>query len=106
MKARKILRPKEAWARFGRGKTAFETNYRFHSPGDPFVPGTTIERLKPIRLGPRSVGFLEHEVDRLIDQLAEAGGHAESRGVKAARDAGTGTRRVFITDRKPEDLNK
>jgi predicted DNA-binding transcriptional regulator AlpA len=88
-KPRKILRPKETWARFGRGKTAFEENYRWHSPDDPFVTGTRIKRLKPIRLGPRNVGFLEHEVDQLIDQLAEAGGHSESKAknVKAARGA-------------------
>ena len=110
MKPRKILRPKEAWARLARGKTAFEENYRFHTPNDPFIPGTQIERLKSIRLGPRNVGFLEHEIDALIDALAESGGHTESKAknVKAARDAKVGARTtVFLTDAKmPQGLEQ
>jgi hypothetical protein len=49
----------------------FEDNYRFHSADDPYVPDTTIPRLRPIPLGPRNVGYLEHEVDDLIDALAK-----------------------------------
>jgi hypothetical protein len=79
MKSRKILRPKQTWASLGCGKTKFETDYRFHSADDPFVPGTNIRRLKPIKLGERNVGFLEHELDALIEALAEAGGHSESK---------------------------
>jgi predicted DNA-binding transcriptional regulator AlpA len=71
MKPRRILRPKPTWAKLGCGKTKFETDYRFHSDDDPFVPGTKIPRLKALALGERNVGFLEHEADALIDALAE-----------------------------------
>ena len=71
MKPRKILRPKETWASLGCGKTKFDEDYRFHTPDDPFVPGTEIPRLKPIPLGERNIGYLEHEKDALIDALAE-----------------------------------
>jgi predicted DNA-binding transcriptional regulator AlpA len=88
MKPRKILRPKETWNKVGCGKTKFEQDYRWHSDNDPDVPGAPgVKRLKPIRLGPRNVGFLEHEIDALIEGLAKKGGHTESKAknMKAAR---------------------
>jgi hypothetical protein len=38
-----------------------------------------------------NIGFLEHELDALIDALASAGGHSQSKAKnrKAARDAET-----------------
>ena len=33
------------------------------------MPGTTIPRLKPIILGPRARGFIDDEVDALIEAL-------------------------------------
>ena len=68
---RRILRAKEAWAKLACGKTKFEEDYRHHSDDDPHVPGTDIARVKPIPLGERLIGFLEHEIDDLIDALAE-----------------------------------
>ena len=68
---RRILRAKEAWAKVACGKTKFEEDYRHHSDDDPHVPGTDIARVKPIPLGERLIGFLEHEIDDLIDALAE-----------------------------------
>jgi len=88
MKPRKILRPKETWNKLGCGKTKFEQDYRWHSDNDPDVPGAPgVKRLKPIPLGPRNIGFPENEIDELIEALAEAGGHTESKAknVKAAR---------------------
>lgn len=67
---RKILRPPEARARVARGRTAFEDNYRLHDAADPFIPGTRIPRLKPVAIGPRNIGYLEDEVDAVIDALA------------------------------------
>jgi hypothetical protein len=88
MKPRKILRRKEACGRLGCGRTKFIEDYEFHDAADPFVPGTQIRRVRSIRLGPVNSGFLEHELDALIDALAEAGGHIESKNAKAAaRDA-------------------
>lgn len=60
MKPRKILRPKETWARLGCGKTKGGEDYELHSAADPFVPGTQIPRLRPLSLGARNKGFLEH----------------------------------------------
>jgi predicted DNA-binding transcriptional regulator AlpA len=71
MKPKRIVRRKEACGRLGCGKTKFGEDYEFHDPADPFVPNTEIPRLKPIHLGPRNVGFLEHEIDALIDGLAK-----------------------------------
>jgi hypothetical protein len=69
---KQILRPKVTWGRVGCGRTKFSTDYTLHDPKDLYVPGTRIKRLKPIRLGPRNVGFLESDVDALIDALSRA----------------------------------
>ena len=71
MKPRKILRRKEAMSRLGCGHTKFHSDYVYREGGDENVPGTCVPRLRPLHLGPRNVGFLEHELDTLIDALAE-----------------------------------
>jgi hypothetical protein len=38
-------------------------------PDDPYIPFTRIKRLRPIPLGVRNHGFLESEIDTLIDAL-------------------------------------
>jgi predicted DNA-binding transcriptional regulator AlpA len=57
-RGKRVLRPKEAQRRLGIGHTNFWENF------------VQTGRLKLVRLGPRSVGVLEHELDALIDQLA------------------------------------
>jgi predicted DNA-binding transcriptional regulator AlpA len=57
--SRQILRPKEAARRLGLGHTKFYADY------------VNTGRLRLVRLGERSVGVLEHELDALIDQLPE-----------------------------------
>jgi len=88
MRPRRIVRGKEAWGRLGCGRRKFIEDYEFHSTDDPNVQGTDIPRVRSIPLGPVNRGFLEHELDALIDALAEAGGHSESKAKnrKAARD--------------------
>jgi predicted DNA-binding transcriptional regulator AlpA len=54
---KRIVRPKEAIARLGIGRSNFYEN----------IIGSG--RLRLLRLGPRSVGVLEHELDALIDEL-------------------------------------
>jgi hypothetical protein len=66
-----LLRPKETWKRLGCGHSKFEEHYRFHSAADPNVPDTKIPRVKAVPLGERNIAFLEHEIDDLIDGLAE-----------------------------------
>jgi len=70
-KPRNILRPKATYQKFGCGKTKFDEDYRYHGPDNPFVPNTEIPRLKPLPLGERNIGYLEHEADALIDALAK-----------------------------------
>ena len=91
MKPQKILRPKASYEKLACGKTKFDEDYRYHSPDNSFVPGTDIPRLKPIPLGERNIGYLEHEVDALIAALAKL------------RDAGARTAQGFLADaqRKP-----
>ena len=54
-RGRRILRGKEAAKRLGIGKTKFDDEFR--------------PRLREIPLGERAFGFLEEDVDALIDQL-------------------------------------
>jgi predicted DNA-binding transcriptional regulator AlpA len=56
---RKIIRPREAQARLGIRHTQF---YEIVNAG----------KLKLVRLGPRSVGVIEEELDRFIDELPDA----------------------------------
>jgi predicted DNA-binding transcriptional regulator AlpA len=80
MKPKRIVREPEACDHLGCKRTKFRTDYRFNDPADPNVPNTEIPRLRVVPLGPRNVGYLEHEIDELIDALAEL------------RDAQVGTR--------------
>jgi predicted DNA-binding transcriptional regulator AlpA len=68
--AKIILRLKQVLNRLACGKTKFEEDYRYHTPDDPYVPGTDIPRLRPVRLGPRNHGFVDGEVDSLVDAIA------------------------------------
>jgi predicted DNA-binding transcriptional regulator AlpA len=95
--ARIILRLKQVLNRLACGKTKFEEDYRYHTADDPCVPGTDIPRVKPIPLGPRNIGFLEHEIDALIDALAE---------LRDAPEVGTRTTHVFLTDALPPKLDQ
>jgi predicted DNA-binding transcriptional regulator AlpA len=68
--SKRITRPKEGYHRLGCGHTKFWEDYVLNDPDDPFVPNTKIPRLKRIPLGPRNIGFLDSEIDELIDALA------------------------------------
>jgi predicted DNA-binding transcriptional regulator AlpA len=87
-KPRRILRPKAAHEKCGCGKTKFDDEYRYHGDDDPDVTGAPgIKRVKPIPLGERNIGYLEHEIDELMDALAEL------RYAPKAVDADTRSRR-------------
>jgi hypothetical protein len=91
MKPRKIVRPKQAMANLGCGHTKFYADYVYHDGGDENVPGTTVPRLRLLRLGPRNSGVLEHEIDALIDGLA------------ALRDAGPSTQPAITAQGKANE---
>jgi predicted DNA-binding transcriptional regulator AlpA len=103
MKPRKILRRKEAHSRLGVGHSKFFEDFLLRDPADPFVPGTEIPRLKPIHLGPRNVGFLEHEVDELIGKLAAVGGTRSS--VAAKRNAAKRAAKRNQRDAEPAEVS-
>jgi predicted DNA-binding transcriptional regulator AlpA len=80
---KRILRPAESQARLGIGRTQF---YEFIASG----------RLgPPLRLGPKSVGHLETEIDGLIDRLV-----AERDAKIAQRKAAPPRTRKQHTNRK------
>jgi hypothetical protein len=70
MPQKRIVRPKEAWTLIACGRTKFSNDYSLRDPQDPFIPGTKVKRLRPLRLGPRNVGYLSEEIDALINSLA------------------------------------
>jgi predicted DNA-binding transcriptional regulator AlpA len=55
---RRIIRKPEVLKRLGIGRTKFEEDYR--------------RRLRSVRLGERAVGYVEDEVDALVDELIAA----------------------------------
>jgi predicted DNA-binding transcriptional regulator AlpA len=68
----RILRPAEIMVKLGIRKSKFWDDYAYNKKqgGKQFIPGTRVEKLKLISLGPRSVGGLDHEVEALIEGLA------------------------------------
>jgi hypothetical protein len=64
-----VLRPRVACARLGVGKSNFHENFVLQKGGPAHLPGTNIPRLRPIVLGPRARGFIDDEVDALIEAL-------------------------------------
>jgi predicted DNA-binding transcriptional regulator AlpA len=57
---RRIIRPKEAQQRLGVGHSKFYEDF------------VNTGRLRLVRLGPKSVGVIEDELDAFIDQLIDA----------------------------------
>jgi predicted DNA-binding transcriptional regulator AlpA len=69
MTPKRIIREREGYERLGCGRTKFRRDYVVRDASKPNVPGTEIKRLKPIPLGERNIGFLEAELEALIDAL-------------------------------------
>ena len=69
--AKRIVREPEACNRLGVKRTKFRTHYRFNDPADPLVPNLNHPRLRPAPIGVRNLGYLEHEIEQLIDALAK-----------------------------------
>ena len=69
MSEMRILRPRPTMQKLGVGRTNFIENY-VEKEDAPFVPGTTVRRLRKVPLGLRAIGFLSDEVDELIEGVA------------------------------------
>jgi predicted DNA-binding transcriptional regulator AlpA len=66
---KRILREGEAYARLGIKRSHFRGNFVLNNAADPYLRGTQIPRLKPVPLSTRARGFLESELEALIDAL-------------------------------------
>jgi hypothetical protein len=54
--------------RLGVGKTKFHEDF-IDNGGDPYIPGTRVRRLKPVRIGLRAMAFVDDEIDQLVEGL-------------------------------------
>jgi hypothetical protein len=93
--SKQLLRPATAADRLAVKPTKFWEDF-VERPGHEFIPQTTVRRLRMIRLGPRSVAATEDEVDRVIDELAAAGGQIKAVPRPQPRSSKTG--RAGATD--------
>jgi hypothetical protein len=69
---KRLLREKAIYGRDGRlpvGRTKFRKDFVLRDASEPFIPGTSIPRLRPVTLGTRCVAFDEQEVDAVIEAL-------------------------------------
>jgi predicted nucleotidyltransferase len=66
----KILRPEQIMDRLGVGRTRLYTDILLRDQADPYIPNTTIPRLRLFPIGERSSGALESDLDVLIEALA------------------------------------
>jgi hypothetical protein len=66
-----ILRGRAAWQKVGVGRSKFSEDFVLRDENDPYVPGTDdeVRRVRSIPLGERSTGFIEDEIDTLIEEL-------------------------------------
>ena len=64
-----ILRPGAAWQRLGIKRSIFYTNYVARPGGSEFVPNTAVRRLRPVPLGKVAAGFIDDEIDAVINGL-------------------------------------
>ena len=75
MRPTRIVRPTELYRTkksegvLGIGHSKFAEHYILRDENDPFVPGTKVRRLRPMKLGERAVGFFEDEVAALVEGL-------------------------------------
>jgi hypothetical protein len=95
----KIERSRAACGRLGVGKTTFGENYVDRDGSNSSVPGTNIPRLRPVRLGPRAIGFFSDEIDNLIEALRRMRNATPRSALKPAIDLALRRRRK--TDSKP-----
>jgi len=86
--ALRILRPNRLYGRDGRlgiGKTKFFKDLVYHDGGDPLIPGTSVPRLRLIRIGEKALGAVEDEVDGLIEGLRRERCRRDARNTVAAQ---------------------
>ena len=70
----RLLRPSLLYGKHGRlgvGRTKFFEDYVHRNDGavEQFIAGTSVRRLKLVKIGQRAVAAISDEVDRLIEAL-------------------------------------
>jgi len=78
--------------RLGVSKTTFFENYVLNDVNDPFLPGTTVKRLRLLRLAPKATAVFDREVDELIE------------GLRKWRDAGCAVRAKAVGNNQGEAM--
>jgi hypothetical protein len=67
-----ILRPKPTWERLGVGKSHFYHRFVYRPGGPKIVEGTkAVPRLHPVPISERIQGFVDVEVDDVIQRIRE-----------------------------------
>jgi hypothetical protein len=67
-----ILRPKAVYGPGNPvpvGHSKFHDDFVLHDESNPYVPGTTIPRLRSVPLGGRAIGFFDDEIAALVEAL-------------------------------------
>jgi hypothetical protein len=76
MSSIKILRGNgQSYGRGGRipvSRSKFYEDFVLKDSTDPCIPGTTILRVRPVPLGGKCTGFVEHELDAVNAALVKA----------------------------------
>ena len=58
--------------RAGVGRTKLFSDLLHREDDDPYIPGTTVRRMQTVRLGPKAIGVLDTEVQRVTSELTKA----------------------------------
>ena len=56
----------------GVGRTKLFSDLLHREDDDPYIPGTTVRRMQTVRLGPKAIGVLDTEVQRVTSELTKA----------------------------------
>jgi hypothetical protein len=106
--ANNIERLEVTAGRLGIGVSKFRDEFVDWDNGVAVVPGTKIRRLRPVLMGPKSIGFLSDETDALIEALrrhrdsAPQAARAEPEHLRTGRDAYWKRRRKRDRDKRRE----
>jgi hypothetical protein len=68
----RILRIKQVCGPTGRlpvSKSKFYDDFVLHDLADPFIPGTEVKRVRPVKLAGNAAGFVESEIDAVNEAL-------------------------------------
>lgn len=72
--ATRLLRPKQVYGKDAPlpvGRTKFGEDFVKKPGGPDNIPGTTIARLRPVRIGLRAIAFFADEVEAVVEALRQ-----------------------------------